>query len=280
MREYNYYIKKIKISLLVVLTGILLCSCHKEKGNIKPCDYSMTVLENANVSEAFENAKRTEVQIHVFDFSLSLDKNDITNPSVSGCFGSGNIFLIDEERIIIGTNYHVIKYLDYSNENKCYVTFFNGVTKEAKLQCYDKDLDIAFLKIDPKHLDEEVKKELKSVVLDDVSNDRLSDNSIIFLIHSKQIERSALLEKKAEDKVADTCFTGIVIQKEAFVESLNKNMLYINCYVEDGMSGTGTFDEYGNYVGMLEGGTEDKMAVSISYGDVKKYFKNSVLLAE
>ena len=57
-------------------------------------------------------------------------------------------------------------------------------------------------------------------------------------------------------------------------------MLYINCYVEDGMSGTGTFDEYGNYVGMLEGGTEDKMAVSISYGDVKKYFKNSVLLAE
>ncbi len=56
---------------------------------------------------------------------------------------------------------------------------------------------------------------------------------------------------------------GSLVEPDASVENLGGGLLYFLCDVEPGMSGAGIYNETGQYIGMLAGGTVDSRAAGI-----------------
>lgn len=167
-----------------------------------------------------------------------------------GHFGSGSIFRMDEKEIIIVTNRHVLTYWDEDS----YVTFFNGAAASASLLGVSGETDVGFLRVSVEGFSYEELLSFHSVRIPGQAG-RVSGGG-------KKGGRGAGPEEgtgffmvdMASDQYHPGMEEGKVISPYILLEGFGKEMLYGTGNAVPGMSGSGVFDYYGNYLGMVTGG--------------------------
>lgn len=304
--------KATKISLTVILLGIfvfvaivaLQFNTVKEFLGIADHGTSMTILEEPDCGIAYENAKQTMVQIHIYtdisgvldDSGISDDKNGtttqesvndqesdgmsdnqvvnpaITNPEIYGSFGSGSIWEYNEDSILVVTNYHVISQVVTKNALG-YAVFYNGVISEFTVAAFDDDADCAFLLIDSSCMTSDQLKDLRCVVPYDYENSTLTVEEPMFVVHSQEISREDMVSYNTLNMIADTSYVGYIMDPSVYVSALLQDMLYCKCSADAGMSGGPTFDAYGHYIGMLTGATDSGETVSVLLSDIETVYE-------
>lgn len=168
-----------------------------------------------------------------------------------GHYGSGSIFKLLENEIIIVSNRHV---LQYWNEDS-YVTFFNGAVMRGALLGLSEETDAGFLCIPTvnftyqellKYRNVRTPAEAaagKSPDVHTACTEGMAEGSGIFFVDM------------ATDWREPVRLDGEVIAPLIDLEDFQTEMLYGKGEAVPGMSGSGVFDDYGNYAGMLTGGT-------------------------
>ena len=80
-------------------------------------------------------------------------------------------------------------------------------------------------------------------------------------------EMNIFLRNALEDQV----YAGVVELPSVYSEDFGREMIVCYCSVDPGMSGTGLFDEAGNYLGMLLGTTDEGEAVCLESGIIEGF---------
>lgn len=157
---------------------------------------------------------------------------------VSGYYGSGSIFKITKEEMIIVSNAHVLEYWD---ENS-FVTLSDGRVVSGTVMFLSADYDVGFLKIPIQEFLYEDLFTYRSV--------RSFDRNITEVMAGEEF----LVIDVVEDLYLPEMYEGIINDTWYYIEEFNNNMLHGYCVGYPGMSGSGMFDAYGNYIGMVTGG--------------------------
>ena len=181
------------------------------------------VLTEENLEKAYENMLGSAVRIQG-----------------NGCYGSGSVFEIRKDEIIIVTNRHVAEYFD----EESHVTFFYGGECTGRVLGLSDTADIGFISVDPEGLKEQERELLREVGKQKSAYEKLKKNSRFFIVDI------------AGDRNHPAIYKGAVVEKDKFLEEYGTEMLYGDGAAVPGMSGSGIFDYYGNYIGTLSGATD------------------------
>lgn len=157
-----------------------------------------------------------------------------------GYCGSGSVYEIGSDEIIIVTNRHVAERFDGES---CVSFFYGGECRGIVLGCSDT-ADIGFISVDPEGLKKEEKERLREVGKRESAYENLNKNSRFFIVDI------------ASDLSNPEIYQGAVVEKEKFIPEYGTVMLYGDGSAVPGMSGSGIFDDYGNYIGTLSGATD------------------------
>lgn len=157
----------------------------------------------------------------------------------NGHYGSGSIYLLKEDEIVIVSNRHLLQYWD----EESFVTFPGGAAQSGKVIGISEEADVGFLS---------------------VSTERFSWQELLALRNMRPLEDEAgslqlgsklLLVDIASDIYHPAMKQGEVISPRTYLADFGMEMLYGTGDALPGMSGSGVFDGYGNYLGMLTGAT-------------------------
>ena len=218
--------KKLPLLLLTVLLvsfGLLYISQGKYRmmayGGLLSTPKQMT----ADIEQAYEKVLCSAVRIQG-----------------NGYYGSGSIFKMTANEMIIVTGRHVLT--DFDEES--YVTFFNGRMAKAKLLGISSEYDVGFLSVSCESFSEKELLYYRNVRIGEKEYDSIKKNDCFFMIDL------------ATDVNNPVYCEGGVVDKEKYLEDYGVKMLYADGYAVGGMSGCGVFDERGNYIALLSGSTE------------------------
>lgn len=181
---------------------------------------------------------------------------------VKGHYGSGSIYKMLENEIIIVTNRHV---LQYWNEDS-YVTFFNGRCVGGTLLGTSKEVDLGFIRIPTGNFTYEellAFRNIRMVWETENKNESENENKIFAVDMASKWNDPVMME-------------GELISSSAYLEDFGTEMLYAKGGAVPGMSGTGVFDRYGNYLGMLTGATLQNDLAAVPAGTIYEEFENMV----
>lgn len=198
------------------------------------------VLKEQNIEQAFENIKCSSVRIQG-----------------NGYYGSGSIFLMTEEEMIIVTNRHVLDYFDAGS----YVTFYDGKQAKGNIIGSARKADVGFISISLSEFDYEELWQYRNVRKHDEVYDTLQKNDCFFMVD---------LANNIEDPVY---YEGSVIDANKYLADFDMEMFYGDGYAVPGMSGSGIFDGYGNYLGILAGGTAECEIAAVPLWVVEKEYE-------
>ena len=185
------------------------------------------VLDTGDCEKAYENVKNSVVLLHM--------KN---------AYGSGVIWKMTPEKIIIASSKHV---LDYWEETESYVRFPQGYTSSGKILGISQEYDIGFLAIDNTEFDYPRLENLHYIHWDMLSYQNLQAGDEMFCIG-------------AGDEAAEgsgVYYRGTIADMWLYIEDFDEYMIYGYGHAEPGMSGGGVFDAKGNLIGILTGATAD-----------------------
>lgn len=194
-----------------------------------------------------------EIQEDAFELSEVL--GSCVRIQVEGHHGSGSIYQLLEDEIIIVTNCHV---LQYWNEDS-YVTFFNGAVGSGKVMAVSEQADIGFLNIQTAFL---VAEELEGLHAINESDCILTRGDTLYMVDI------------ASDVWRPEVYEGQVLEPLIFLEEFGMEMLYGESSFKPGMSGCGVFDREGKYVGMLTAGTDENEIAAVPLDDIAKIMEN------
>lgn len=180
------------------------------------------------VQEAFENVLCSCVRIQV-----------------EGHHGSGSIYRMLEDEIIVVTNKHV---LQYWNEDS-YITFFNGRTSGGELLGTSSEADLGFIRIPIDGFTYEELLAFRNIRIPDELKEE--DRSQHFPAEGSKIFMINIASKWNTPTMTE----GEILSDLTYLEDFGMEMLYAKGEAIPGMSGGGIFDCYGNYLGMLTGAT-------------------------
>lgn len=162
-------------------------------------------------------------------------------------YGSGSIYRMLEDEIIIVTNRHVLQ----DRNGSCFVTFFDGAAAEGALMEVSDEADLGFVSVPASAFTYQELLGYRNVRLPAVFPDRKQGESNESAPKGSKIFYVDLVSDWREP----VCMEGEVIEPFLFLEDFQREMLYGRGNAVPGMSGSGVFDRYGNYVGMITGGT-------------------------
>ncbi len=166
-------------------------------------------------------------------------------------YGSGSIFRMLEDEMILVTNSHVLQYWD----EESYVTFFGGRAESAAVLGMSEKADVGFLSVPTESFSWEELLRFRNVRLWEPAASRSS---------AKETGRSGAGDSEgtayfgvdmATDPYHPVMEEGEIISFSMYLEDFEREMIYGTGSAVPGMSGSGVFDGYGYYLGMLTGGT-------------------------
>lgn len=201
------------------------------------------VLEKADCEKAYENVKAC-----------------IVNVSMGNAHGSGVVWDITPEQTIIATNRHV---LEYWNSVVSYVHFPQGYYLDAKVLAASKNHDVGFLAIDNDEFEYRELENLRFVCKDIDVFEEMQIGDEIFCLgaqSSKEINDNTINEGVQS---ADNFYIGSIGDMNRYIDEFGEYMIYGLGYAKPGMSGGGTFDAKGNFIGMISGGTAGAETASV-----------------
>lgn len=184
------------------------------------------VLAEGDCSAAYENVKNCIVRIHM-----------------GNAYGSGVVFQITPETVIIVTNKHVLSYWE---DSVSYVQFQQGYFTQAEILGVSGEHDIGFLTVDIREFDYQELETLQYVHWDLDRYQAIQAGDALFCTGAGD---------EMEEDVTDTFYPGSVGDMNYYIDDFGESMIYGYGYAREGMSGGGTFDAYGNFIGMISGAT-------------------------
>lgn len=183
--------------------------------------FQQEVLEEENLEEAAKLVAPTVVQIQDGNYQ-----------------GSGSILEITQENMIIISNQHVIQ-----DGREATVIFFDGFSAVGNVVSISENEDLAFIQVNNEMVEEATLLALKEVTFNQERYDSLEQNDSMFFVGSSEAVGSDIIY-------------GRIGNMWWYLADFDTYVIYTYCEVKEGMSGSGTFDSYGNYIGMLVGGNQ------------------------
>ena len=175
--------------------------------------------------------------------------------------GSGIIWKLAEDYVIIATNRHV---LDYWTEENGYVHFPQGFDTDARLVGKSERFDVGFVAVDCGLFTYEELEKLRYARIDAGAYETLAEGDDMFLVDAGSMRRD------------ERYYAGSVGDKRRYIEDFDAYMLYGYCFAEAGMSGGGTFDGRGCLIGMTTGGTVRDETASVPLPDLLAAYEEVV----
>lgn len=202
------------------------------------------VAEEADCGKAYENIKNCVVRIQM-----------------GNAHGSGIIWKLTPERVVIATNRHV---LDYWEETDSYVYFPQGYYTDAQILGVSKKVDAGFLAVDNTEFTYEELKKLRSAHIDETVYDRLKPGDAMFMADAgSEMQEAGFYE-------------AVLEERQKYIADFGADMLYGKGFAKAGMSGGGTFDGYGNLIGMTTGGTVQNEVAAVTLPDLVRVYEEIV----
>ena len=195
-----------------------------------------SALETENCDQAYENVSNCVVRIQM-----------------GNAHGSGIIWEITSERIVIVTNKHV---LDYWKEENSYVHFPQGFDVDAQLMGTSEYYDVGFATVDIRQFTYEELQEIRCARVSQDVYEGIRQGDVLFLADAGSMADDAWY------------YVGTVEKPYQYIEDLDAYMLYAHCFAKAGMSGGGTFDGRGFLIGMTTAGTAENETASVPVQDM------------
>lgn len=195
------------------------------------------LLEEADPAAAYENVKECVVFL-----------------DMGTAYGSGIIYRLTADAVIIATNRHVLEYWD---ETTGVVRFPQGFFVNAAALGSASESDVGFLRVENTQLGFETLITLRSVCTDG----KVSDDGVT------QIEGFLVgMDRREQEPV----FHEVILEKEErYIELFQGEMIYGYGFAKEGMSGGGIFDGRGRLLGLLAGGTYQNEIAGVPAGTVE-----------
>lgn len=206
--------------------------------------FKTPVLETEDCAKAYENVKSCVVRVQM-----------------GNAHGSGIIWEITSEKIIVVTNKHV---LEYWRDEDSYVYFEQGHYADAAVIGVSEQYDVGFLGIDTYQFSYEELEQFRSARTNETVYDGLRQGDVMFSVDSgSATEEGQYFEATVEDP-------------HRYIEDFEAYMLYGHGYAREGMSGGGTFDGRGYLIGMTTGGTYWNETAGVPLPDIVEAYKTVV----
>ena len=199
-------------------------------------------LQTENIKEAEELVRPSVVKIAAGNYN-----------------GSGTIFELSESRMIIVSCRHLLQYDETPS-----ITFSDQFSIEGNVIYLSDQTDLGFIEIKPQEIPMQTLRNCKKVVRHSDEEQSVKDGTELFHIGL------------GSQTLSDT-YSGQVLDPWKFFPEFNTFMIHSRCKGEPGMSGGGTFDLKGYYLGMILGGKDDETAslpLSLIEEEWEKAFAN------
>lgn len=201
---------------------------------------SCPVLNEADPGAAYENVK-----------------NSVVCLEMGTAYGSGVVFRLTADAVIIATNRHV---LDYWDEAVGVVRFPQGYFVNAALLGSASASDVGFLRIEGSELGPDTLMNLRSVCMDESPFDGGEAQIEGFIVGT---------DRRAEEPVFHE---ALLEREERYIDLFQGDMLYGHGFAREGMSGGGIFDGRGRMIGILAGGTYQNEIAGVSAARVEEAY--------
>ncbi len=221
----------------VLMVGFVLLFAFRQR---QENTQTITVLATADEEQAFENVLPGCVRLQG-----------------DGHYGSGTIYRITDEQVIIVTNKHVLQYFGQDG----FVTFFDGKQALGEVLYLSEDYDLGFLGVEKDALPKEELSAYAAVARDFGVYAKLKKNDCIFMVDI------------ATDITNPQKHSGEVMNPWKYLEDYGREMFYGDAYAKEGMSGCGVFDAYGHYLALLSGGTQYNEIAAVPLDVIEAEYK-------
>ncbi|MCM1385703.1 MAG: serine protease [Bacillus sp. (in: Bacteria)] len=181
---------------------------------------------------------------------------------MQNAYGSGVVFEMTPERIVIATNKHV---LEYWEDGISYVQFPQGYFTEAKMLAVSEEYDIGFLAVDCAQFDYPELEQIRYVHYDEMAYQALTIGDAMFC---------AGAEDAISAQTTADFFQGSIGDTWRYIEEFEEYMLYGYGYAREGMSGGGSFDAKGNFIGIISGATMSGETASVPLPFIIEAYEN------
>lgn len=155
--------------------------------------------------------------------------------------GSGVIYSVDENSLVIVTASHVLADADGCVK----ITFVDGWVAESDDFLLWEQTDLAMVRLALEQIPEERLKEYQLVNVDREAYDKLCKGDGCIVMGSRS-------------GVAEEAYEGTVLESWIYMEDYGHYMIWVKAYGKPGMSGGGLFDRQGHFLGILSGISEDE----------------------
>ena len=199
------------------------------------------VLETEDCGKAYENVKDSVVRIQM-----------------GNAHGSGIIWELSPEMIVIATNKHV---LDYWRDENSFVHFMQGFDVDAKILGTSKIFDVGFVAVNCGQFTYEELQKIRYARVDGAVYESLVQGMEMFLVDIGSMENETQYH------------VGTVEDPYRYIEDFDAYMLYGYGLARAGMSGSGIFDGRGFLIGMTTGGTMQNEAAGVPLPDIMKAYE-------
>lgn len=181
--------------------------------------------------------------------------------------GSGVIWEMTPECLVIVTNKHVLEYWD---ELISYIRFPQGYLTDAQLMGTSDKYDVGFLTVDKKEFDYRELEKLRYVSKDMNAYKQVKAGDEMFCMGA---ENSAHIGDEVQSAGDESFYRGSVGDMWKYIDEFEEYMIYGIGYARPGMSGGGTFDAKGNFIGIISGGTADGETASVPLPIIMKVYE-------
>ncbi|MDE6845353.1 MAG: serine protease [Lachnospiraceae bacterium] len=206
--------------------------------------FKTPVLETEDCAKAYENVKSCVVRIQM-----------------GNAHGSGIIWEITPEKIVVATNKHV---LEYWRDEDSYVYFEQGHYADAAILGVSDQYDVGFLAIDTYQFSYEDIEKFRTARINEEIYEKLRLGDEMFSVDS------------ASDTEEAEYFEATVGDTHMYIEYFDAYMLYGYGFAKEGMSGGGTFDGRGYLIGMTTGGTYWNETAGVPLPDIVEAYEEIV----
>ena len=198
------------------------------------------VLPTGDCGKAYENVKACVVSVNM-----------------GNAHGSGVIWEMTPEQTIIVTNKHVLEYWD---ELTSYVSYPQGYVVDARILGTSDEHDVGFLVMENDQFCYDELEKLCYVRKDMEAFNALESGDEMFCMGA---ESSVNSHDKTTTDNEESYYIGNIGDVNRYIDEFGEYMIYGLGFAKPGMSGGGTFDAKGNFIGMISGGTSEDETASV-----------------
>lgn len=157
-------------------------------------------------------------------------RDSVVRIDMENAYGSGVIFRMTNDGVIIATNRHV---LEYWRDEAGVVWFPQGFYVSARALGSAQNCDVGFLKVENSEIGIETLLTLRNVTADEEAYAALSEGDAAFCLGADRTAGEVVYQ---EASVGET---------GRYIDVFGGEMLYLYGFAKEGMSGGGIFDGYG-----------------------------------